>query len=151
MSQVQEQDLRELVRQMLAEAVPRMKSNEEVRTVHITNDEQLAGFVREVLDLAQHPTTLARMRGGVLKFTLGLPMSGNSHSPTPPPAEHAPQHSAQQAPSGVLHIEKGAITERVIVQAAQNNTRIVAGVRAVVTPLARESARKHGVVIERAS
>jgi hypothetical protein len=64
----------------------------------------------------------------VLSFTLGQPGA---------------------AASGVVRVDRGAVTERIVKQAADAGARLVLAPRAVITPLAREKARALGVEIER--
>ena len=52
-------------------------------------------------------------------------------------------------PAAVTRIQTGAVTERVIRDAAAEGTRLVLAPGAVLTPLAREQARALGVEIER--
>jgi 2-keto-3-deoxy-L-rhamnonate aldolase RhmA len=76
-------------------------------------------------------TVLARageIRAGALSFTLGQPGA---------------------ASSGVVRVDRGAVTERIVKQAADAGARLVLAPRAVITPLAREKARALGVEIER--
>jgi hypothetical protein len=53
------------------------------------------------------------------------------------------------APRVVHRVEKGAVTERTVTAAAAAGARLVLGPRAVLTPLARDSARTLGVPIEK--
>jgi hypothetical protein len=46
-------------------------------------------------------------------------------------------------------VEKGAVTEAMVAEAAKAGARLVLGRRAVLTPLARDRARAAGVEIER--
>jgi 2-keto-3-deoxy-L-rhamnonate aldolase RhmA len=71
----------------------------------------------------------------MLRFTLGGATSG------------APGRAA--AASGVVRVDRGALTERIVKQAADAGARLVLAPRAVITPLAREKARALGVEIER--
>jgi hypothetical protein len=48
-----------------------------------------------------------------------------------------------------LRIERGALTEKLVMRAAQDGRRVVLGRRAVVTPLALDKARSLGVDVER--
>lgn len=153
---IAEAELRGIVREILSDALPKLKQSAEVRQVRIANDGDLAALVAEVLALASDKSSAARLRSGLLRFTLGDAPAAASAAPAQvqaqtPAAAPAAAEPAAQAPSSVLRIEKGAITERVIAQAAQSGARLVLGPRAVLTPLAREGARKHRVVIERAS
>ena len=65
------------------------------------------------------------MRSGALRFTFG------------------------EAQSGVRRIEKGAVTERTVNEAAHAGQRLVLAPAAVLTPLAKERARHLKVEIER--
>ena len=87
--------------------------------VRIATDDDLAAFVRSVLDRADE------VRSGRLQFTLG------------------------GASPGVMRVAHGAVTERTIKKAADAGGRLVLGPGAVLTPLAREKARALGVDIER--
>lgn len=98
-----------------------------LEAVSLRSDEDLDRFVHVVLARAED------IRAGRLRFTLGTP----SH-PAPTPGNAA-----------ALHVAKGAVTERTIRDAAAKGTRITLGRRAVLTPLARDTARKLGVEIEK--
>jgi hypothetical protein len=93
-----------------------------VEPVRIDSDAALAAFVQTVLARA------GEIRAGALSFTLGQPGA---------------------ASSGVVRVDRGAVTERIVKQAADAGARLVLAPRAVITPLAREKARALGVEIER--
>jgi hypothetical protein len=95
-------------------------SPERTETVRISSDDDLAAFVRSVLDRANE------IRSGRLRFTLGGATS-----------------------AGAMRVAHGAVTERTIKKAADAGGRLVLGPGAVLTPLAREKARALGVDIER--
>ena len=92
-------------------------------------------------------------------FSPGSPISLNTRSgrkrfrlatarTAPEPA--APVHGAERAgDSPVRRIERGAVTEAVVSQAARAGERLVLGRGAVLTPLARDRARASGVPIEK--
>ena len=90
--------------------------------VRIESDADLAAFVSTVLDHGD------AIREGRLRFTLGR---------------------GATASSGVMRVERGAVTERTIKKAAEEGGRLVLGPKAVLTPLARERARALGIDIER--
>jgi hypothetical protein len=48
-----------------------------------------------------------------------------------------------------LRIERGALTEKLVMSAAKDGRRVVLGRRAVATPLALDKARSLGVDVER--
>jgi hypothetical protein len=94
-----------------------------VEHVTLAGDDDLNRFVR---DLFARPDREA-IAAGRVRFTLG----------------------AAATPGGATRIDRGAVTERTVAQAAKAGGRLVLGRRAVLTPLAREKARALGVEIER--
>ena len=95
--------------------------------VRLDSDEDLDRFVRTLL--ARPPQELEAIRAGRLRFTLGR---------------------AARA-GGAVRVERGAVTERKIEEAAKAGARLVLGPGAVLTPLARDKARAKGIEIERES
>jgi hypothetical protein len=104
------------------------QSAEAGRIEHVTlaTDADLDQFVRSLL--ARADTDGAAIRAGRLRFSLGRPGPGGG---------------------GVLRIERGAVTERTVKDAAAAGARLVLAPGAVLTPLAREKARALGIEIER--
>ena len=96
--------------------------------MRIASDHDLAAFIARVTE----PTTLEKVRAGKLRFTLGA-------APAPAPA-------AAAAPSAAALT--GVITEQKI-DHLKGAGRLVLGPGAVLTPLARDKARKLGLTIER--
>jgi hypothetical protein len=92
--------------------------------VALASDADLDRFVRALL--ARPPEQLEAIRAGRLRFTL---------------------RAAET--SGVVRVDRGAVTERKVEQAAKAGARLVLGPAAVLTPLAREKARAKGIEIER--
>jgi hypothetical protein len=118
------QDLRAMVRDVLKEALPQKGGAlGAVESVRIVNDAELAAFVRRVLEKQD------AVRAGQLRFTLGA-------------ATAAPSSSAGGA------IITGVVTEHVVNRHASAGVLVV-GPDAVVTPLARDRARKLNLKIER--
>ncbi len=101
----------------------------------VRTDQELAAFVTRLLRLAEDPRRRDDVRTGRLRFRL------------------APGGAALAGPAGsarpVRRIDKGAVTEAVVRDAARAGARLVLGRRAVLTPLARDRARAAGVEIER--
>jgi hypothetical protein len=97
-----------------------------VERVTLGDDAALDAFVRVVIARADE------IRAGMLRFTLGGATA-----------------SAPATPAGVVRVDRGAVTERIVKQAADAGARLVLAPRAVITPLAREKARALGVEIER--
>ena len=96
--------------------------------VALESDADLDRFVRALLARCENPHDRDAIRNGRLRFTL----------------------SRTGGPSaGVIRVERGAVTERKVEEAAKAGARLVLGPRAVLTPLAREKARAKGIDIER--
>ena len=157
-----------------------------LRPVRLATDEDLRGFVLQVIRLAENPKRRRDLLAGRLRFTLA-PAShapgpaahasgpaGPAPVPAPAPASAPrapapdglgsvldgkpgagrgsllPARHGRTVPSGADHrIEKGAVTERAVLEAASAGARLVLGPRAVLTPLARDRARVLGVPIEK--
>jgi hypothetical protein len=98
--------------------------------VTLRTDADLERFVLALLARCEDPRQRDAIRAGRVRFTL----DGAAAAP---------------APAGVLHIARGAVTERTVDEAARTGARLMLGPRAVLTPLAREKARAKGIAIER--
>jgi hypothetical protein len=105
----------------------------EVETVSVRTDRELAAFVTRLLRLAENPRRREDLRTGRLRFRLA-----------PGGAAGA---SASARPT--RRVDKGAVTEATVRDAARAGARLVLGPRAVLTPLARDRARAAGVEIEK--
>jgi hypothetical protein len=125
------EELRALVREVIRDVLP--KGLPVTETVNLSTDEDLAAFVRRLLDL--DPDQREELRSGQKRFRLATVASA---SPDRGPGA-----------SLVRRIERGAVTEAMINQAARAGERLVLGRGAVLTPLARDRARTSGVPIEK--
>jgi hypothetical protein len=120
--------------------------------VAVRDDAELDALVRRVAALCEDPTRRAAMADGRHGFRLA---GGAAPSRQPRGAAHhtAKGGSTGQVPvhgaSGVVRVERGAVTERTVVKAAADGARLVVGPKAVLTPLARDKARVLGVEIEK--
>jgi hypothetical protein len=101
-----------------------------VETVSLRTDADLDAFVKRLLRLFENPQRRDALRAGRLRFRLAAAAG---------PGSVQPAH----------RVDKGAVTEAMVGQAAQAGARLVLGRRAVLTPLARDRARAAGVEIER--
>jgi hypothetical protein len=119
-------ELRHMVRDVLREVMAQrnVSSGSAVETVRIANDHDLASFIARVTE----PATLEKLRTGKLRFTLGA-------APAPMATASAPALT-------------GVITEQKIDQ-LKGAGSITLAPGAVLTPLARDRARKLGLTIER--
>jgi hypothetical protein len=105
--------------------------------VAIETDADLARFVYALIE---DPARRDAIRAGRVTFALsrGAARGGG-----------APLAAAAPAAAGVIRIERGAVTERKVAEAAKAGARLVLGPGAVLTPLAREKARALGIEFER--
>ena len=145
------EELRALVREVIRDVLPHGLAVTE--TVNLSTDEDLAAFVKRLLDL--DPGQREELRSGRKRFRLASPQAlsvpagagqagagqaGAGHS-------NGAERAGPSAP--VRRIERGAVTEAVIAAAAGAGERLVLGRGAVLTPLARDRARASGVQIEK--
>jgi hypothetical protein len=140
------EELRALVREVLRDVLPGGLPVTE--TVNLSTDEDLAAFVKRLLDL--DPDQREQLRSGRKRFKLATAQA----LPTPTPARMPPPGPSAGARAGagvspVRRIERGAVTEAMIKAAARAGERLVLGRGAVLTPLARDRARASGVPIEK--
>jgi hypothetical protein len=99
--------------------------------VTLDSDDDLDGFVRALLKRFENPRDRMAIRSGQVRFALRR------------------ASAAESAGAATLRVERGAVGERTVKQAAATGARLVLAPRAVLTPLAREQARALGVEIER--
>jgi hypothetical protein len=104
-----------------------------VETVSVRTDQELAAFVARLLRLVENPRRRDDLRTGRLRFRLAAGGAAGAAGSARP----------------VHRIDKGAVTEAAVRDAARAGARLVLGPRAVLTPLARDRARAAGVEIEK--
>ena len=136
------EELRALVREVIRDVLPNGLPMTE--TVNLSTDEDLASFVKRLLDL--DPDQREELRSGRIRFRLATVALTPAAPPSPSPS---PSPGAGPGASPVRRIERGAVTEAMINQAARAGERLVLGRGAVLTPLARDRARARGVQIEK--
>lgn len=128
-------ELRALIRDVIREQLGTTGTAE---TVSLSTDADLAAFVARLLDMDS--TEREAVRTGRKRFRL------------PAPGAAGPQgRSAGAAASAAQgrRIERGAVTERIVREAARAGERLILGPAAVLTPLAADRARADGVPIEK--
>jgi len=124
-------ELRHMVRDVLREVMAQRgqpAGGGAVETVRMASDHDLAAFISRITE----PRMLEKVRAGQIRFTLG-----NSAAPA--------AAAAAAPPAAAL---TGVITEQKI-EHLKGAGRVVLGPGAVLTPLARDKARKLGLAIER--
>ena len=153
-------ELRALIREVIRDVLP--NGLPAVETVNLSTDEDLAAFVARLLDL--DADAREDLRAGRTRFRLAAP----SHPQTPQassvtqaaPVPAVPGGSGAHGLNGLTavngsagpptrRIERGAVTEKVVRDAARAGERLVLGPGAVLTPLARDRARASRVEISR--
>ena len=143
-------ELRALVREVLLEAIPgelaaaRAAGSPSAgaqpgREVRVSDDADLDDLVRQIAAECADPARRADLAAGRVTYRL-------VRSPAAP-TDAAPP--AGQVGAIVLRVERGAVTERQVREAAKTGATIVAARGVVVTPLARDRARTSGVDIEK--
>ena len=153
-------ELRTLIREVIRDVLP--KGLPVTETVNLSTDEDLAAFVTRLLDLDSQ--TREDLRAGRKRFRLAVPpapqapsVTGSPSTPMSavPPGVHGFNGANGQtvvngsAEPPIRRIERGAVTEKVVREAARTGQRLVLGPAAVLTPLARDRARASGVKIDK--
>ena len=116
-------ELRGMVRDVLREVMA-SRSAATSETVRLANDQDIAAFISRIIE----PATLEKIKAGKLRFTLG--------------------GMTTQSVASSSELLSGVITEQKIDKLGGTGT-LVLGPGAVLTPLARDRARKLGLKIER--
>jgi len=137
------EELRAAVRAVLRDVLPRELAHDVrpaaaadgAERVTLSTDGDLDAFVRRLAALCDDPAQRAALRNGSRRFTL---VTG-SPSPAAPVA----------AGGSVVRVDRGAVTERWVKQAAAQGAELVVGRKAVLTPLARDRARTLGVNVKK--
>jgi len=117
----------------LAATGPAAAAGAQVEVVDLRSDADLDAFVRSLVRRLENPRDRMAIRSGKVRFRLGA-TAGPGAAP---------------AAAAVMRIEKGAVTERTVRDAAAAGARLVLAPRAVLTPMARDRARSLGVEIEK--
>jgi hypothetical protein len=79
----------------------------------------------------------------------GPPGNGRVPVATAPLEPRPVDAPAPARPADALRIERGALTEKLVIAAARDGRRVLLGRQAVATPLALDKARTLGVDVER--
>jgi hypothetical protein len=134
--------LRALIREVIRDQLSLIRETGLVETVNLSTDADLAAFVSRLLSMDEQARE--EVLAGRKRFRLASPAPVAT---SVPPASVPP--ASVTAGQAVRRIDKGAVTESVIKDAARAGQRLVLGPRAVLTPLARDRARASGVQIEK--
>ena len=153
MSMSDPDELRALIREVIRDVLPNGLPVTE--TVDLSTDGDLATFVTRLLDLS--PEQREELRSGQKRFRLAVPAQARPPAEPPraaangsaEPPRAAAKGSAAPPAQKVRRIERGAVTEAVVSEAARAGERLVLGRGAVLTPLARDRARASGVQVDK--
>jgi len=105
-----------------------------VERVALGTNADMDAFVRLLARRLANPRDRAAILSGKVRFQLAdVPAASAGNPPVRP----------------VMRIEKGAVTERTVKEAAKAGSRLVLSARAVLTPMARDCARSLGIDIEK--
>ncbi|MFZ5789119.1 MAG: hypothetical protein ACOY3L_00320, partial [Pseudomonadota bacterium] len=127
------------------EAPPRPADRRTViEEVALYTDQDLAKFVRRLIQLLDDPADREAVRAGRHLFRLkrarpAAPGAGGLGAPA----------NAARPVGTVERVAQGVVKESTVIAAAKAGARLVVGKGVVVTPLARDKARQLGVQIER--
>ncbi len=135
MTPADEAALREVTREVLAELLPQLLAE---ALASSNGNGQHAAAAEPTGDVVEVPQVPAPPIAKVHR-------PSGWREPEPTPTEGVPASSQEST----HRIESGAVTERAVRRAAGEGARLVLGPRAVLTPLARDCARRLGVEIEK--
>ena len=157
----------ELIREVLAEELARLRADVREERVRIADDADLAAFARRVLAMADDRPTRGALESGRLVFrldagagsatgtagTLGSggrrvrggrgPDDVTGSPPSPVSAHDSSRHTET--------IESGLLSERHVDRLPRGTARVRLGPGVKLTPLARDRLRRRGIAIERGS
>lgn len=139
-------ELRALIRDVIREQLAAQAAATE--TVSLSTDADLAAFVARLLEMEAGEREAVRT--GRKRFRLARP--GTVAPAVPAASGTAATGSVAGGPASGpdrRRIERGAVTERIVREAARAGQRLILGPAAVLTPLAADRARADGVPIEK--
>ena len=157
----------ELIREVLAEELARLRADVREERVRIADDSDLAAFARRVLAVADDRPAREALESGRLVFRLDPgaggatstagrdgPMEGRVRGGREPHAIPGapPTPASTRGPVGRTEmIERGLLSERHVDSLPRGTARVRLGRNVKLTPLARDRLRRRGVTIERES
>ena len=158
----------ELIREVLAEELARLRPGVREERVRVANDADLAAFARRVLSMADDPGAREAFETGAFAFRLdgargiaggdsgrggsagadGGRVRGGRES-ADPAAPSSGRAAARNAATDTEVIEGGLMSERHVDRLPPGTARLRIGRRVRMTPLARDRLRRRGIAIER--
>lgn len=130
-------DVRSVVRQLVSEVLQDVLGNDSQHRVAIQNSDDLNRFVHRLLvRTGRDPQYRKDLLDGHVVLELIDPCSSTDAA------------VADVVPSFEIVVERGALTERIVKQAARERKKILCRRGVIVTPLAKELLRSQEVVVE---
>ena len=155
----------ELIREVLAEELARLRADVREERVRIANDADLAAFARRVLAMADDRGAREALENGGLVFRLDAGAGGAAGTAGRHGAGNArvrggreadaitaslPSTASKHGSAGHTEtIERGLVSERRVDRLPRGTARVRLGRDAKLTPLARDRLRRRGIAIER--
>ena len=156
----------ELIREVLAEELARLRADVREERVCIADDADLTAFARRVLAMADDRGTREAFESGRLVFrldagaggaagTVGRHGSGDGRVRGGREADaiitaSLPSTASTHGSAGYTEtIERGLVSERLVDRLPRGTARVRLGRGVKLTPLARDRLRRRGIVIER--
>ena len=129
-------DLREMVREVLRDVIASRAAKAGTEAVTIATNADLQGFLARICA----PGVIEALRAGTVKFSLAAAII---------PAASEQGHRLQKPMDAAeVHSLDGVISERLLKDIA-TGSKVLLGANAVLTPLAKEAARRKGLTFER--
>ena len=158
----------QLIREVLAEELARMRPGVREERVRVADDADLAAFARRVLAMADDRRAREAFEKGALVYRLddargnagdatvrGTTNSAHDRSargrrgPGEPAAPSSRNAATRGAAEDTEVIESGLMSERYVDRLPRETARVRIGRRVRMTPLARDRLRRRGIAIER--
>lgn len=157
----------ELIREVLAEELARLRADVREERVRIADDADLTAFTRRVLAMADDRGTREAFESGRLVFRLDAGAGGAASAAGRHGAGDGrirggreadaitaslPSTASTRGSAGHTEtIERGLVSERRVDRLPRETARVRLGRDVKLTPLARDRLRRRGIAIERGS
>ena len=140
----------ELIREVLAEELARLRAGVREEWVRIAGDADLAAFATRVLAMADDREAREALASGRLVFRLDASAEGAvSGAGRRGAGRGRVQGGREDAAGGTEVVEHGLLSERHVDRLPRGTARVRLGRGVKLTPLARDRLRRRGIAIER--
>ena len=138
----------ELIREVLAEELARLRAGVREERVRIAGDADLAAFATRVLAMADDREAREALASGRLVFRLDASTEGAVSGAGRRGAGRG-RGGREDGAGGTEVVEHGLLSERHVDRLPRGTARVRLGRGVKLTPLARDRLRRRGIVIER--